>query len=215
MNQNISYKNEIYRKGIHLISLSIPIVYIFISKEFVLLLLIPVTLLFVSIDILSKKSKLINNFLMKYFGSLLRPHEIRGDLYLNGASWVLISALITVFIFPKIIAITAFTILIISDILAALIGRKYGKNKLFDKSWEGTIAFILSALIIVFIYFILLNLPKTYLIFGFFAAIIGGFIEAISKKINVDDDLSIPISIGLIMWIGDLISGNYYSLFEF
>jgi dolichol kinase len=84
------------------------------------------------------------------FGFLLRQHEVdTGKKNLNGATYVLISALICVIIFPKIFFVTAFTILIISDSLAALIGRKFGRHKLFAKSLEGTLAFFISASIVI------------------------------------------------------------------
>lgn len=201
---NISYKQEILRKAIHLASLSVPVSYIFLTREIMLGILIPTTILFVTFDILSKNVKFFINLLLKYFGKMLRPHEKKGKGFFNGATWVLISATICVAAFPKIITITGFTILIISDICAALIGRRYGKHKIFDKSWEGTISFIVSAIVIVFLYFNLFNLPFSYVISGVIAAVLSGFVELISKVIKVDDNLSIPISVGVVMLIGEL-----------
>lgn len=196
---NISYKQEILRKGIHLASLSIPICYIFLTKEIMLSFLVPAAILLIIFDILSKNVQFFINLLMKYFGQMLRPHEKKGKGFFNGATWVLISATICVASFPKIITITGFTILIISDIFAALIGRRFGKHKIFDKSWEGTISFVISAIAIVFLYYNLFNLPFSYLISGVIAAVISGFVELISKVIKVDDNLAIPISVGLVM----------------
>ena len=200
---NISYKQEILRKAIHLASLSIPVSYIFFTRENMLSLLIPATILFIIFDLLSQNVKFFINLMMKFFGNLLRPHEKKGKGLFNGATWVLISATICVLVFPKIITISGFTILIISDISAALIGRRFGKHKFFDKSWEGTISFMVSAFIIIFIYFNMFSLPNSYLITGIIAAIIGGFVEAVSKVIKVDDNLSIPISVGIVMIIGE------------
>jgi len=200
---NISYKQEILRKAIHLASLSIPVSYIFFTRENMLSLLIPATILFIIFDLLSQNVKFFINLMMKFFGNLLRPHEKKGKGLFNGATWVLISATICVLVFPKIITISGFTILIISDISAALIGRRFGKHKFFDKSWEGTISFMVSAIIIILIYFNMFSLPNSYLITGIIAAIIGGFVEAVSKVIKVDDNLSIPISVGIVMIIGE------------
>jgi dolichol kinase len=200
---NISYKQEILRKAIHLASLSIPVSYIFFTRENMLSLLIPATILLIIFDLLSQNVKFFINLMMKFFGNLLRPHEKKGKGLFNGATWVLISATICVLVFPKIITISGFTILIISDISAALIGRRFGKHKFFDKSWEGTISFMVSAIIIILIYFNMFSLPNSYLITGIIAAIIGGFVEAVSKVIKVDDNLSIPISVGIVMVIGE------------
>ncbi len=198
----ISYSQELLRKSIHLMSLSIPVSYIFFSQLTALLILIPMTIACIAIDVLSKKDNIVGLLLNKYFGKMLRKHEKKKKkLILNGASWVLISACMTVFIFPKIIAVTAFAILIISDTSAALIGRKYGKTPLFkNKSWEGTSAFAISAILVVCVLGCLLNAPMSYYIAGIIGALTGSFVEAYSKKIKMDDNFSIPLSVGIVMW---------------
>ena len=198
---NITYKQELLRKSIHLMSLSIPISYIFLTKETMLYIFIPFAIAITLFDILSQRVKFFTKLLLSFFGKMLRPHELRGEGTFNGATWVIISAAICVAIFPKVIMITGFTILIISDIFAALIGRKYGKRPLFDKSWEGTASFIITAMLIVFIYYSVFSLPNSYLIAGVVAAIVGGFVEAVSNVVKVDDNFSIPISVGVVMLI--------------
>lgn len=198
---NITYKQELLRKSIHLMSLSIPISYIFLTKETMLYIFIPFAIAITLFDILSQRVKFFTKLLLTFFRKMLRPHELRGERSFNGATWVIISAAICVAIFPKVIMITGFTILIISDIFAALIGRKYGKRPLFDKSWEGTSSFIISAMLIVFIYYNLFSLPNSYLVAGVVAAIVGGFVEAVSNVAKVDDNFSIPISVGIVMLI--------------
>ncbi len=207
----ISYKQELVRKSIHMISLSIPIVYSFITKELALWLLIPLTIISIIIDFASRKKSKFREFFLKIFGKILRPHESYDVFTLNGATWVLISAVVCVIVFPKVFVITGFTILIISDISSALIGRRYGKHPLFvSKSWEGTTAFWITAIISVIIIGIILSAPWTYFFFGIIAAIIGGIAEAASTMLKMDDNLSIPVSIGLVMWGGELLSVSYF-----
>lgn len=206
--KEIPFTQELLRKSIHLISLSIPISYIFVDRTIALYILIPLALIAVIIDFLSKINPTVHNFIYKYFGKMLRSHEVEYKYTLNGASWVLISAVICTLIFPKLIMIVSFTILIISDICAAILGRKFGKHSLFNKSWEGTIAFFISALIVVVVYGLLFNLPAIYYIAGVIGAVVGGFAEAASGVIKVDDNLAIPISSGLILLIGELIASS-------
>lgn len=201
----IPFSQELLRKGIHLISFSIPVIYIFISKETALFILIPLALIAIIIDVLSKRDNHVRKYLYMFFGKLLRPHEQRKDV-LNGATWVLISAVLTVFIFPKIIAVTSFAILIVSDICSAIFGRKYGRHQLFDKSWEGTTAFMVSAFIVVLAFGTALVAPRTYFYSGFLAAIIGAFAEAASNKIKMDDNFAVPLSVGFTMWAFGLIA---------
>ena len=111
---------------------------------------------------------------------------------------MLISALICVLLFPKIIFVTAFSILIISDSLAALIGRKFGRHKFLSKSLEGTLAFFLSGSVVVLLSPKIEDTLIEFLI-GIFAVAIGAIVENISFG-WMDDNLSVPISIGLTMW---------------
>lgn len=198
-NGNIQYRDEVVRKSIHLFSLSIPIVYYFITKELALKILIPMTLLFLLVDL----GRYISPQLAKLFylfNFLLRDHERDNKKKtLNGATYVLLSAVICVFAFPKIFFITAFSVLIISDSAAALIGRKFGRHRFLSKSLEGTLAFFITACIVVMLTPKLTDGITEYLI-GFVAVGIGAIAENISYG-WADDNLSIPISIGSFMWL--------------
>jgi len=207
--REISFTQELLRKGIHLISLSIPVIYIFVDKRTALYILVPLAIFAVSVDLLSKFRNFIRLYLYKYFRKMLRSHETQDKLILNGASWVLISATLCVLIFPKLLMVVSFTILIISDILAALIGRKYGKHPIFiGKSLEGTAAFIVSAIVVVFIYGILFAASWTFFVAGTIAAVLGGLIEAVSPILKIDDNLSIPVGIGFILWVLGIYANN-------
>ncbi len=196
----IQYKAEVVRKGIHLCSLSIPIIYHHLTRQEALVLLVPLAFLFLMVDITRYYHKPTAEIFYKFFRPILRSHEQNeNQKRLNGATYVLLSAALCVAIFPKIIFLTAFSILIISDSVAALIGRKFGKKKFFSKSVEGSFAFFLSACIVVLVAPKLTNTFNEYAI-GFFAAAVGAVVEALS--ITIDDNFSIPISVGSVMWIG-------------
>jgi dolichol kinase len=195
----IHYKDELVRKLIHLFSLSIPIVYYFISTESAAIILGILTFIALALDVSRHFSPGIGKIFYKFFGFILRKHERdTNQKNLNGATYVLISALIGVLIFPKIIFITAFSILIISDSTAALIGRKFGKHKFLSKSLEGTLSFFVSACIVIIFTPKIGNFPEEYLI-GIVSAMIGAIVENISFSL-IDDNLSIPFAVGFTMW---------------
>jgi dolichol kinase len=129
----------------------------------------------------------------------MRKHEFdEKKKNLNGATYVLLSAVIVVLIFPKVFVVTSFAVLIIGDISAALIGRKFGKTKFLFKSLEGTLAFFF------FSCFVVLLSPKiegniTEYMIGFIAVAVGAIAENISGDWT-DDNLTIPISISITMW---------------
>ena len=198
-NGTIQYRDELFRKLIHLFSLSIPIVYYFITEETAAIILGILTAVALILDWGRYLHPETGKIFYKIFGFLLREHELdHKKKNLNGATYVLISALVSVLIFPKIIFISAFSILIISDSAAALVGRKFGKHKFLSKSFEGTLTFFVSACIVI------LFTPKVggffeeYLI-GFIGAFVGAIVENVSFKL-VDDNLSIPLSVGFTMW---------------
>lgn len=198
-NGTIHYRDELIRKLIHLCSLSIPVIYYFIPRSTAALILGVLTSIALIMDLARYLSPAFGKYFYNMFGFMLRKHETdNSKKNLNGATYVLIAAFLGVLIFPKVIFITAFTILIISDTSAALIGRKFGKIKFLRKSFEGTLAFFISASIVIFFTPKIGNYGIEYLI-GFIAALVGAFVENVSSGI-ADDNISIPFTIGFTMW---------------
>ena len=201
-NRQITYRSEVLRKGIHLLSLSIPVIYSVISQATALWILVPLACLFVAIDILGHKEGWVRNTMLRYFEPVMRNHELKvDDVRLNGASHVLIAACASVWLFPKIIAITAFSILIISDICAALVGRRFGSHRFLDKSLEGTLAFAVSAIGVVLVIASINSAPISFVVIGAFASLVGALVENISPRLRLDDNLSIPGSVGVTMHV--------------
>lgn len=207
-----SYGTEVIRKGIHLFSLLIPVVYYFIPKSTALAILVPLTLAFGLSDIGRLFVPAFGRFYTTYFGFLLRSHEQsdRGRR-LNGATYVLLAATLIVLFFPKVIAITAIAVLIISDTSAALIGRRYGKHRFLSKSLEGAGAFFISGLVVVALAPKVEYTAPEYAI-GAAAALLGAVVEA--SAIGLDDNLSIPLTVGGVMWVLYLVFLPALNLFK-
>lgn len=194
-----SYAVEIVRKAIHLSSLSIPIVYSFISKSTALAILVPLTALFGLTDAARHLFPAFGRLYHKWLGWLLRTHEKDEKMKrLTGATYVLVSATIGTLVFPKVIIITAFAIMIVSDTVAALVGRKFGRHPFIGKSLEGTFAFFMSAVAVVGLAPKVGYAPAEYVI-GVTAALLGAIVEAMSTAI--DDNLSVTFSIAAAMWL--------------
>ena len=197
-NATIDYRYEIVRKGIHLFSLSIPTIYFFISQQLARCLLLPITAAGFCGDVAGDFFPAVSRWFYRWFGWLLRRHETdTSRKQLTGASNVLISACLCVLLFPKVIAINAFTILIISDTTSALVGRRFGRHRFFAKSLEGSLAFFISAVMVILIAPKVSRLPAEYVI-GIIAAAIGAVVEAL--PIRIDDNLSIPLAVGFSLW---------------
>ncbi len=194
----IDYRSEIVRKLIHLCSLGIPLIYYFISQRNALFILIPMASAFLITDVARYYHEPTARWYYRWFGWLLRQHE--QDVVarrLNGATNILISAVICVALFPKIITINAFAILIVSDTTSALIGRRFGKHPFQLKSLEGTIAFFLSALVVVAVGPKVESSLQEYLLWVV-GAFVGAIIEASLRRI--DDNIAVPLAIGFTVW---------------
>ncbi|HEX9614226.1 MAG TPA: dolichol kinase [Bacteroidota bacterium] len=194
----INYTSEVVRKSIHLCSLAIPVIYYHVSRETALYLLVPVAAAFFFTDIARYFLPAVGRWYYRTFGWLLRQHEQdHGSRRLTGASNILLSAVVCVALFPKMITINAFAILIISDTTSALIGRRFGKHPFLSKSLEGTLSFFFSAVAVVLLAPKIAGLPAEYAIWIAGAAA-GALAEAAITRI--DDNISVPITIGLVLW---------------
>jgi dolichol kinase len=193
------YRVEVIRKTVHLFSLSIPIVYYFLNRSTALTILIPMTAVFLIVDIARYYNQSVEQFVNTFFGFMMRKRENdKKRKTLNGATYVLISATICVLLFPKIITIISFTILIISDITSALVGRRFGKHKFIAKSLEGSTAFFVSAIIVILLT-PKINYQFMEYVIGVISALIGTIAEALPA--DIDDNLSVPLSVGSTLWL--------------
>ena len=59
----IAYKAELFRKSIHLLSISIAVIYYFVTRELALTILIPLTILSLILDLARYFSPAYNKFL--------------------------------------------------------------------------------------------------------------------------------------------------------
>ena len=187
----LSYKNELFRKLIHLLSITFPVFYLFNTKANTLYFLILCLALILIIEFSRKKKSAISILFNKYLGNVVREYEKNS---LMSATYLTASAFLTIILFDKNIAILALLIGCICDTNAALFGMKFGKIYFYNnKSLEGTFAFIFSGLIILFFYNIYIQ-SELYII-GIIAVIIASITEHVTP--TKFDNLTIPLSAGI------------------
>jgi len=188
----LELRYEVARKAIHLSSLSIPVIYSFITQELALLLLLPLFSGFFLIDLLKNFFAPVSLWYHKTFDVMLRSHELdKTKAHLNGATYIVMAAVLLVLFFQKNIAVTALCLVAVSDTLAAIIGKSFGKHRFGQKSVEGSAAFFLSALVVISF------VPNLNLFTGIVMAITATLTEAFLVRIGpfkVDDNLSIPLA---------------------
>lgn len=183
--------SEYKRKLIHLFNLAIPFGYLYIFPEkwvFVKLLSI-LMVLFIIFDILRHKVTWVKSLFSLFIDSMLRSHEQEGKL--TGATWVMIGAVISIILFSKPVAIIALIFMSLGDTAAGLIGQRYGKHKIWNKSWEGFFGGLFVCIIIGMNYSLL---PMTISLSGAVAAMVMEIVP-----IPLDDNFKIPLGAGAIM----------------
>ncbi len=203
INVDKSIKKEFQRKAVHLSSLWVPSAIYFVPEVLLLPTLIIILCGNIALEYANFKRY---RWARKSFGALffrmLREKETaRQNFQFTGSVYVLASAILCMCLFSKAVAVIAMTVMLISDSAAALIGRTFGKIKIYKKkTLEGTLAFFISALVIN-----LLFIPiYPFRLASLLACAAATAVEVYEDKIGIDDNLSIPLTfstvISLILW---------------
>lgn len=200
---------EFLRKFLHFTLVFIPLAYHIFGKWQTLIVLTPISLTIILLDFLRQSKPKLNSIFNKIFGLILRSHEKDGTK-LSGASWVALGACINFAIFTKPIAVTGFVILVISDALAAMVGKSFPSRPFFEKSAAGAIAFGISALAILFSCGIYFDQKLWFYLFGLFAVFCVTVIESRPSLLKIDDNFTIPIVFAVVMSFFDIMWNTGY-----
>jgi dolichol kinase len=196
----ISFYNEFRRKAIHLFALTIPIGYFLLPKTPSLLILSPFVAGAIMIDIVRLRKLPLHGLLDRLLGPVLRDHEEKD---FAGASYILSASLLSILLFGKSVAIAAISFIILGDIAAALVGRRFGKTKIpwnlakvnspgsNRKSLEGSLSCFFMCLIAAMV------VPQLPLWIGIVGAVTATVVEGINLPVN--DNFSVPLLSGLCM----------------
>jgi dolichol kinase len=177
---------EYWRKAFHLCGLCIPLAYMYLPENIFLYLFFPMAAAFIIIDLARLKIKWLERIYLRVAKNLLRDREYSRPA---ASLYYLIGSGLTIILFPKQIAIAALVVQTLSDTVAALAGQRLGRHKIGNKTVEGSAAFLISAWIILAVYFG--REPLKHLL----PALAGTLAELF--PIPIDDNLTVPLAIGL------------------
>ena len=167
----IPYRQEVLRKAVHLSSIWMPAALFYLpawygdsGRWFNVIMFGTFAVLNVLIEIaVFRGVPFVTPLYRKLFGKMARESK-PGEFRFSGAPPMYASACLTALCFDHRVAACAFTILILSDTSAALIGRKWGRHRFSNgKSLEGSLAFLLSGWIIAACYCAAGGLPGSVL----------------------------------------------------
>ncbi|MBI2066794.1 MAG: hypothetical protein HYW02_01665 [Deltaproteobacteria bacterium] len=176
-------KKELWRKFIHMgIIIALPIAAI--SKGVLVLVIVACAIMYLSHESFVRQGGSVP-FLSEAVAKAkrLREKEIAQSPFFMG-----LGVGITLLVFPFKPAAAGLLQLAFADVASAIIGITYGKHKLKHspkKSWEGTTAYFLTALIVMAFFY---SWP-----IAIFLAIVGAFIESLPYQDW--DNLLIPLGV--------------------
>lgn len=137
-----SFLSELRRKAIHLSFFVLPLDLLFEvlpwprgPGQWKLLLLV---LAFgaLALDVLRLQEQRVKRLFRDFLGGMLREHE---ELGLLGSTYLLLAALLAVDIFPRPVAAAALGFTVLGDAFAAIVGKAFGRRRIFRKTIEGAL----------------------------------------------------------------------------
>lgn len=183
-----SLKKEILRKMFHLLEIPVVLVYSLIrylwSQEMAIIvltafLLILIEIEYVRLEVKPKIPRVLNLF------------RRREKNQLTGTVFFILATIIAFAAFDYGIAMLALLMTVFGDLVSALVGIKFGKNKLLhNKTMEGFVAGLA------------MNLVLGFLVFSEFPAIavsmalVASIVELLTNKL--DDNLTVPLFAGFV-----------------
>mgnify|MGYP005834745981 CR=1 FL=1 len=186
---------EISRKLLHVSAAVIPLAYLVLDREVMLWLLWGAVVIAVAVEVLRHAVPAFSERFRRVVGFMIRASEWGR---ICGATYVLVGALLAIWIFPKWVAIAVLLVLCVSDSAASLIGIRYGRSRFLGKSAAGSLAFFLTALAVLALIF------RDALGVAFTGAIVATVAEALPsprlERFELNDNLMIPLLTGAVLW---------------
>ena len=191
----MGFFHELGRKIIHITILVVLAAYFFIqnkmidlgytailAKQVALLFLVTLLIVFLILEYL----RLELGWKMPFFSQFIRPKE-QNRMY--GVIYFLSATIISLAVFDYKIALAALLMTTFGDMIAALVGKRYGTTLIYrNKTWAGFFGELITNLIVGFII-----LDSIYVILGM--ALVATIVETLVDEL--DDNLLIPIFSGL------------------
>lgn len=196
INKKFPLKDKIFKKDwirmtLRLLTIAFLIFYDVFSKSISLFIISLFATLFITLDLRRILRK--NPETLRDDGkSLYREEEIKK---FSSISIYIVAFFITILIFPREIAFSATVFLIFGDIFGKVFGLAFGRQKILNKTVQGSLAYVGCMGLCGYVLFTLLEISPIVLILGGIAAPV---IELLSIEMN--DNFTVSIISGSIMY---------------
>ena len=144
-----TFLSELKRKVAHLSFIVLPLDLLYevlpwprSHREWTVLLLV-LTAIAVLVDTLRLRERRVRRLFREFFGGIIREHEEHAPL---GSTYLVLSALLAVGLFPPRMAAAAIGFTVLGDGFAAIVGRAWGRTRVFAKTAEGALGGLVACL---------------------------------------------------------------------
>lgn len=192
-----AWLSEARRKAIHLSFIVLPLQLLLLwlpwprtRGEFRVVFLV-LTAGAIAVDVLRIHEKRVRTFFRDFFGQMIREHE---RMSLLGSTYLLLAALIAIEVFPLPLAAAALGFTVLGDAMGALVGKAWGRRRVFNKSLEGALGCLAACVAWGAVVSLVAHVPWTVTLGG---AVVATIVETL--PIPLDDNLGITLAAGYTM----------------
>lgn len=185
-------RRKIYRIGAGIV---FPLVYYFSPNKIIVEMLILYLLgIMTTIEVMRFISPSLWRTMVEHSKGILKVREG----YITGTTALLIANAVIIAFFNKQVAIVSLLFMLFGDAAAAIIGTKYGKVKIGDKTLEGSLSFFITTMILALIFYRWSGI-RIHLLVMSLGAIAATITEALPIEIN--DNLTVALAAAIVMQI--------------
>jgi len=141
-----------------------------------------------AIDLARLSAPKANRLFYRMFPSLLTPRDAGR---LASSTWYVLGVLLVFLLFPRNVAIAATLVLAVADPVGNVVGRTMGTRPFGTGTVEGTLGLVLASFLAIVFLVGPLNAAA--------ASAATGWVE--TRRIPVDDNLTVPLAAGLVLWL--------------
>ena len=191
--QEETFKSHWWRIVLRPCAVIFVVLYYYWPQRALLVFVGSIALLFILVDVIRFVLHQANELFTVRIRNFLKKAESRR---FSSMTMFLVAAFIVILVFKQDIAVAALTYLIFGDIFSKIYGLGFGRHRLFDKTVEGSFAYLGGALICAYILYTALHVPPVMLMIGAIAATVAEFVP-----IGLDDNFTVGIVSGAVMTV--------------
>ena len=170
----------------------LPVLALLLREEWFIALLLLATIVWVAADLARLRVGSLNRWFQRCLGPLLRKGE---EHRMTGASYLLLGTFAAFALFQRDVAVLAVLFLALGDPVAAMVGMRFRRGRVFGKSPLGSVAMAGTALGVAGV------LHGVGVIDFRWLFVAGALVAAVTEilPLPVNDNITVPLSAGAAM----------------